>query len=206
MTNPGEANKPSTAAVNSQQLVMRRDCSDMLVKVGWAVDMPLGRFEHLELITECDHCQVIHADNPLYEIYQTACLRARQMNLEVILQQQQQLSHAGWKLIENGELTQLAGLNSTGGDEFGSLRSCAMQMLFQLSANHPFVWCVLHDNKITHVQSKRPPKSMEELEAQVWKHHLLSQLQQMPGELISGRLVVKESGLWFCSDDVEDNV
>ena len=206
MTHQSELNRTSRTTVNPQQLVMRRDCSDLLVKVGWAVDMPLGRFEHLELIAECDHCQIINADNPLYEIYQSACQRARQMNVDVILQQQQKLSQAGWKLIESGELTQLEGLNSTDGDEFGSLRSNAMQLLFQLSANHPFVWCVRHDDKITYVQSKRPPKSMEELEAQVWKHHQLSQLQQMPGELLSGRLVVKESGLWFCDDDIEDDV
>lgn len=176
---------------------------DQLTKVGWAVDMPLGRFEHVELLAECEHClplQSLNRGDPLFDVYQSACQRVRQLNQALLQQQRQQLIEVGWMPVDSGQLAQLDGLNFNQSDDFGSQQASAMQLLFALTANHPFVWCVEQNDRIVYVQSMQPPKEMEELERQVWKHHLLSQLSKMPGRLLIGKLLIKESGLWFCAD------
>jgi len=183
--------------VNAQQLVLRRDSSDSLLKVGWAVEMPLGRFEHIAIIAEHANCEPLHADHPLFSLYQSACRQARESNRVLLRQQHQQMLEAGWKYLDNAYLPQLSSDKGNIGDDIGSLREHAMNMLFQLTANHPFVWCVEQDSHIVHVQSKKMPSKLQELEAQVWTHHQFSLLQQMPGCVLEGRLVVKESGLWF---------
>jgi len=200
MTNSGSAQGNRSPTANPQQLVMRRDSSDAMVKVGWAVEMPLGRFEHLQLLAECDHCEPMHPQHQLFDIYRRACQHARRSNIAMLERQRQQLTDSGWLPIIRQRLPQLQDLSCQQEDEFGSLRLAAMQTLFQLSANHPFVWCVLDNGCIVFVQSSLPPKSMDELESQVWKHHCLSRMQQMPGQLLSGKLVVKESGLWFIDE------
>lgn len=190
---------------NLQQLVLRRDTVDHLTKVGWAIDMPLGRFEHIALLAESETCPMLQAlpdEHPLSPIYHEACRRAQHINRQCITQQQLELVQTGWKLIQGCYLPQLKGVNFDQADEFGSLRYAAMKMLYQLTANHPWVWCIEHDNHIVQVQSKQVPKKMEELESQIWLHHTISQLEKMPGRLLDGKLVVKESGLWF-SDDIE---
>jgi len=190
---------------NAQQLVLRRDSSDSLIKVGWATEMPLGRFEHLALIAECTNCEPLHTEHPLFPAYQSACRQARESNQRVLQQQQQQLHQSGWQRLDAAYLTQLPIAESDVCDDFGSLREHAMKLLFLLTANYPFVWCVEQDSHIVYVQSKKVPAKLQELEAQVWTHHRLSLLQQMPGHVSDGRLVVKESGLWFlCDDDNQD--
>ena len=189
--------KKNGGSTNAQQLVMRRDVDNDLIKVGWAVDMPLDRFEHLELVAECASCQPWTADNPLYPIYRQACQRAQALNHMVLLKQAAHFRDQGWYLLNSDRLMQLSSLDSHQCDEFGSRRRTAMKMLFQLTGNYPFVWCVEYQGDIIHVQSQQAPKPMTELEAQVWKHHQMSLMQRMNGSLLSGRLIIEESGLWF---------
>lgn len=90
------------------------------------------------------------------------------------------------------------GNTNTAADDFGCYQAAAMQTLFKLTANTTSIWAVVDDNVITHIRADQPPKPMQELEYQVWKHHTLNQLSQYRGEIRSGKLIVQESGLWFC--------
>lgn len=188
-------------ALNSQQLVMRRDTDCDMVRVGWAVDLPLGRFEHMELLAESAQCLILNQENPLFPIYHSACEKARKLNTLYLQQQAERLRHDGWLPIDSRNLQPTPSIDSNHSDEVGSFRTVAMQLLYSLTGNYPWVWCVTQDNTIVRVQSRKAPKPMEELEQQVWKHHTLNRLNKMQGETISGRLVVDESGLWFCPSE-----
>ena len=181
--------------LNSQQLVLRLDSATGFAKVGWAADLPIGRFIHVELIGETDSCGPISKANPLYKAFYQACGRAREINQPLILAQQQSLQAKGCLSVP-------LDLNddniATGPDQFGDFREAAMAALFRLTANFTSVWAVVAEHTVSHVQSCRPPKKMEELQYQVWKHHTLNQMANYPGEIIAGKLIVQESGLWFC--------
>ncbi len=181
--------------LNSQQLVLRVDSATGFAKVGWAADLPIGRFVHVELIGETPSCGPILQNNPLFEEFQQACRRARKMNQPLIAKQQH-------NLLAKGCIAVSLDLNDdsavTEADEFGNFHQAAMAAMFRLTANFNLVWAVVNEQTVLQLQSCRPPKAMEELEYQVWKHYTLTQLGNYPGKIIAGKLIVQESGLWFC--------
>jgi hypothetical protein len=181
--------------LNSQQLVLRLDSATGFAKVGWAVDLPIGRFIHVELIGEAPSCGQISQNSPLFEEFHQACKHARKMNQPLIAAQQRSLQAKGCLAVP-------LDLNDdkavTEPDEFGNFHEAAMAAMFRLSANFTSVWAVVNEQTISQLHSCRPPKTMEELEYQVWKHYILNQLAQFPGQITAGKLIVQESGLWFC--------
>ena len=181
--------------LNSQQLVLRRDSATGFAKVGWAVDLPIGRFIHVELIGESASCGPISQNSPLFDQFRQACRRAKTINQPLITAQQCSLRAKGCVAVP-------LNLNDadavTDPDEFGIFHEAAMTALFRLTANFTTVWAVVNEQTISQLHSCRPPKAMEELEYQVWKQYILNQLAQYPGQITAGKLIVQESGLWFC--------
>lgn len=185
--------------VNPQQLVLRFDSATGFAKVGWAADLPVGRFVHIDIIGEAQNCEAfIHGDlprgHPLYEAFRRACRRAREINKPLIAQQQEIYISKGFYPVP----LDLKDPNATTvPDVFGIYQEAAMRALFRLTANFAMAWAVIDRQIISFLCSCRPPKPMQELEFQVWKHHTLSHLSQLPGEIMAGELIVQESGLWF---------
>ena len=188
--------------VNPQQLVLRLDSATGFAKVGWAVELPLGRFIHIDLIAETPYCGPITHDSPIFADFQNACQRAREVNQPLIAAQNQDLAAKGCipvplDLHHSGA--------DTAPDAFGNYHEAAMRAMFHLTANFATVWAVVNRHRIVQLRSCRPPKPMEELEYQVWKHYVLNQLAHTPGETSTGKLIVRESGLWFCPDNHENH-
>ena len=174
---------------------MRVDSATGFARVGWAADLPVGRFIHIELVGESNCCGPISAASPLYQAFHQACRRAMEINQPLVAAQKRNLQAKGCLLVP-------LDLNDTNAltdpDDFGSFHEAAMGALFRLTANACSVWAVVNDQTVTQLHACRPPKTMQELEYQVWKQYVLNQLKQYPGEITTGRLVVQESGLWFC--------
>jgi hypothetical protein len=156
------------------------------------------------LLGESAQCQIFTEDNPLFSIYTAACQEARRINQMYLQQQAQRLRQAGWLPVNSQDLQPQPNIDSNYSDEVGSFRTVAMQLLFRLTANYPWVWCVTQNNTIVRIQSRKAPKSMQELEQQVWKHHTLNRLNDIPGQTLSGKLVVDETGLWFCEQSLSE--
>lgn len=180
--------------VNPHQLVLRLDSATGFAKVGWAADLPIGRFVHVDLIAETPQCGPISPNNPLFEDFNKACHRAQQINQPLISSQKS-------RLLAEGCLPVPLNLNdphaATGADRFGSFQESATGAMFRLTANFASVWAVIDHQAIIQLRSRRPPRKMEELEFQVWTHYVLNQLRQFPGKITTGTLFVQESGLWF---------
>lgn len=186
------------ASTNANQLVLRLDSATGFATVGWATELPPGRFIHLELIGEAEDCTPIDNGNPMFQLYQRACQRASEINRALIHKQQQHYLAKGYLQVP----LELHSRNSgSSADEFGCYRAAAMQSLFRLTGNITAVWVVIQASAIVRLCSRQPPKQMETLEFQVWKHHILKQLAQTPGDIKTGNLLVQESGLWFCPDE-----
>lgn len=175
--------------------MLRLDSATEFAVVGWAADLPPGRFIHIDTLCETDDCEPLSKQNPCFKQYTTACRRAQQINLPLLQKQEEIFLANGCLPVPMNLHDQNANVSP---DDFGCYHVAAMQTMFKLTANIPSVWAVINTNTITHIQADQPPKSMEELEYQVWKHHCLNQLSQYPGEIHSGKLMVQESGLWFC--------
>jgi hypothetical protein len=184
--------------VNPHQLVLRLDSATGLARVGWAADLPIGRFRHVELVTETPQCGPISPGDPLFEAFTQACQRARQINLPLVNAQ----AHS---LLANGYLPVPLDLNApdavTCPDAFGSFHEAAMAALFRLTANVASVWAVVEQQTVVQLHSCKPPRQMEELEYQVWKRFILNQFDEYPGDILAGKLIVRESGLWFYPDE-----
>ena len=86
-------------------------------------------------------------------------------------------------------------------DAFGSFHEAAMGALFRMTANFATVWAVVEQHTVVQLHACKPPREMEELEYQVWRRFILNQLKEYPGDILSGKLIVRESGLWFCPDE-----
>jgi hypothetical protein len=69
--------------------------------------------------------------------------------------------------------------------------------MFQLTANAANVWAVVQNGEVTFIHTRRPPRQMEALEYHVWRQHTLNRLSRLPGKVCRGKLVIRESGLWF---------
>jgi hypothetical protein len=180
--------------VNPHQLVLRLDSATGFARVGWAADLPIGRFRHVELIAETPQCGPISHSNPLFAVFSRACQRAVEMNQPLITAQKKRLLRQGYLPVP---LDLNASDAPSGPDAFGSYHEAAMGALFRLTANVASAWAVVHQGCVTKLRACRPPREMEELEYQVWKHHIFNQLGQYPGKIITGKLIVRESGLWF---------
>jgi len=194
--------------VNQRQLVLRVDSATGYAKVGWAVDLPAGRFVHVEVIGEAQSCEAVTHDglphdSPLYENFLSACSRARNINRPLINEQKK-------ANLAKGFLPVPLDLNdskaNTAPDIFGSYQEAAMSALFRLTSNFALAWAVINRQTVFHLRSCRPPQPMEELQFQVWKRHTLNALSQFPGEIIAGNLIIQESGLWFCPQPDLDDV
>jgi|GEM_PF-1927042 len=181
--------------LNARQLVLRVDSATGFAKVGWSADLPIGRFIHIELIGETPDYGEICQSNPLFEDFQKACLRAREINHPLLAAQYRHF-------IAKGCLPIPLNLNDNdadvGPDAFGNFHEAAIGAMFRLTGNFATVWGVIKEQMVVQLHSCQPPKTMEELEYQVWKRYILSQLAQYPGEIKTGKLIVQESGLWFC--------
>jgi len=176
----------------ANRIVMRRDTATGLVMAGYATEMPLERFEHLEDLCVTDDGAPLRAGNPCYEEYESACQRAYAANTPLIQRRAEQARGRGWIKVP----LELSGDDAP--DRFGSYRAAAMRALFNLCANVVDVWAVVDKNVVTHLQPRQPPRPMEALEHAVWKRYWLRKLGSYPGRVQEGRLVIDESGLWFC--------
>lgn len=176
-------------------LVLRRDTATGLSKVGWAADMPLGRFEHIQSVCEVQDFPDTPS-HPQHQDYVAACRRARQLNAPLI-------EHKRRCLQESGCIPVPLDLDERNrrieADAFGSYQYLAQQARYRLSANANEVWAVVAANRVIRVHSCNPPRRMEALEYQVWKNHCLAGLMALEGAVYRGRLRVCESGLWFCA-------
>lgn len=179
---------------NSQLLVLRRDTATGFSRVGFHSELPLGRFEHIALICEVPSCTPVQPDSPFFAEYAAACEIACQLNHQLVEQQQQQNQLQGWLNVplDLGEPQ-----STIQGDEFGSYEVQAQKTLYRLTRNVTEVWACVSDNQVRHIQSRYPPREMEMLDYQVWKHHQLAKISELPGVIATGRLIVQESGLWF---------
>ena len=181
-------------SVNSQLLVLRRDSATGITQVGWASELPLGRFIHIDTIAASAVCAPIYTGSPLYADYLNACRRAQQLN-EPELQKQRRTNRAnGWYPVPLNLNGHQASIQP---DPCGIYQLCAQQAKFRLSGDCNAVWAGITRNRVTHILSRRPHRLMHELEYQVWKHHLLHILSQQAERIIRGDLVVQDSGLWF---------
>lgn len=178
---------------NSKRLVLCQDSATGFVQIGWDTDLPPGRFVHLEVIGESAECHPLTRHSPHYASYQAACARARQLNAGELAKQIQ-------TNIRRGRLPVPLDLHadtSEQADEVGLYLSAAMQALHRLTANCREVWAVVARQAVIHIEPCRPVRAFDELAYQVWKHHTLSELQKLSGDIRAGKLIVQESGLWF---------
>lgn len=189
--------------VNPNQLVLRRDTATGFAKVNWASEMPLGRFDHIKLVCEARDCMPLSPDNPIYNDYQLACDTAKAINEPLLTMQIQECCAKGWLSVPLNLDQNHSDLLA---DDFGSYQTAAMRALFRLTANVIIVWAVVFEQSVTHIESCQPPKPMEELEYQVWKHHVINRLSKMTGTTIAGKLIVNETGLWFSPDTDQSTV
>ncbi len=181
--------------LNPYQLVLRLDSATGFARVGWAADLPMGRFIHVELIAESYECGPISPGHPLYEEFNRACHHAQQLNQPLIAAQMRDR-------VSHGCLPVPLDLNdpdaATAADPFGSYREPAMRALFRLTGNSTTVWAAVKDDQVLQLHTTQPSKPMEELQFQVWKRRVMKLLDQYGGQIIAGNLVVQESGLWLC--------
>ena len=183
-----------THRLNPRQLVLRRDTATGLTQVGWESDLPLVRFEHLQLIAEPVENILPDSESEYYDAYQAALRYARQANQLMLEQQIRDNQARGWyhvpfKLARDRPAMQA--------DSVGNYAAAAMQLQYQLTHNGKLAWAILRCGELEHVRTRYPKKELDELTYQVWYHKQLYDLKQLGGTLLEGALMVCESGLWF---------
>ncbi|MFO7602382.1 MAG: hypothetical protein R6X06_01050 [Gammaproteobacteria bacterium] len=186
--------------LNPQQLVLRRDTATGLLRVGWETDMPVGRFAHLRLICEVDAPCLPPADPAHEAAYQAAMAEARRCNQALLEQQAQQQRAQGWHPVPP---TLSPRQPPPAADEFGNATAAAMQLCFALTHNVPQAWAVLDQGEIVHVRARRPQRQLDALAYQVWYHQQQRQLHELGAQVLTGRLQVCASGLWFVTTDTD---
>lgn len=179
---------------NPRQLVLRRDTATGMTLVGWEEDLPIGRFEHLELISESEKNILPERDSVFYEAWQSALQHARQANHIILEQQVRQHQSKGWVLVPFELAHDQEAMKA---DQFGNFIAAAMQLYYQLTQNRKQVWVVIQCGSVVHVRARYPQKELDELTYQVWYHKHLHELKEMGGTLSEGHLIICESGLWF---------
>lgn len=179
---------------NPRQLVLRRDTATGLTQVGWETDLPVGRFEHLALVCELTDNNLPEISDEYYPAYQSALQRARQANH---LMREQQVRHnqaKGWYIVPFDLAHHSQALEA---DNVGNYAAAAMRLHFQLTQKTKQAWAVIQAGAIMHVRARHPRKELDELSYQVWYHQQCSQLEEIGGTLLEGKLVICESGLWL---------
>jgi len=180
--------------MNSNQLVIRCDTTNGYYKVGWALELPLGRFKHIELLVETEELTILNSKNPHYAIYKKACIQTSELNYSLIHKEQQENQKIGWMQVElnlNDKSVKVIP------DDFGCFNTLALKTRYRLSKNSSEVWAVVNNDKIVQIIARYPTKILPELEYQIWKHHHLDNLKPWGGVVHQGKLVVSFSGLWF---------
>ena len=183
--------------MNSHQLVIRCDTANGYYKVGWAAELPLGRFKHIELLVETDNLSVLNSNNPQHVIYKKACDRVSELNLSLIIKEHEEKQALGWRDVAlnlNDNTVQVLP------DEFGCFNILATKTRYRLSKNSSQVWAVILSSEVVQIKARYPTRRMAELEYQIWKNHRLDKLSQYGGEIFQGALVVCCSGLWFIEE------
>ena len=135
---------------NPKQLVLRRDTATGMTLVGWEEDLPVGRFEHLELICELANNILPERESEDYASYHSALQNARQANCLTLEQQGHDHQAKGWALVP----FELAVTRKT--DSFGNLTTTVMQLYFQLTRNCKQAWPVVQQDCIVHVRARYP--------------------------------------------------
>lgn len=179
---------------NSRQLVIRRDSATGLMLVGWASDLPIGRFEHIQLIGESAGHTLPEPDGVLFEEYQFALELARQANAQSLAAQVQLHQSQGWLQVPFALVNDSQAMHA---DSVGVFTAAAMQLHFRLAQNCKQAWAVLTDDKIVHIRARFPQQQLDELTFQVWYHQQLAQLNAMGDNILEGTLIVSGSGLWL---------
>ena len=179
---------------NPKQLVLRRDTATGMTLVGWEEDLPVGRFEHLELICELAKNILPERDSEAYVSYQSALHNARQANRLMLEQQVRDHQLKGWVLVPFELAYDQAAMKA---DSIGNFTAAAIQLNYQLTRNRKQAWAILQRGGIVHVRARYPQRALDELTYQVWYHKQLHELNEMSGALLEGTLIICESGLWF---------
>lgn len=186
-----------TPARYANRIVVRRDTATGLVMVGYATDMPLERFEHLEELCATRDSAPLRAGHRHFDVYARACARAAASNRQLLEIERTEAIGRGWVVVPLDLKTTNAGSSA---DAFGSYRAAAMQTLFRLSANDAEVWAVVEDARVVAVHARAPRRAMDALERAVWRRYWLRSLGRTGGRVFEGKLVAKDSGLWFCPE------
>jgi hypothetical protein len=181
---------------NPRQLVLRRDTATGLTLVGWAADLPVGRFQHLELIGELADNILPDSKSACYDAWQTALHHARQANRLVLAKQVRQHQAKGWYLVPFELAQDRQAMHS---DSVGNYAAAAMQLHYQLTHNRKQAWVNIQGGTVVHVRARYPKKALDELTYQVWYNVQLQQLNLMEGSILEGNLISCESGLWFAA-------
>jgi hypothetical protein len=179
---------------NPRQLVLRRDTATGLTLVGWETDLPVGRFEHLELICESAKNILPDSDSEFYDSYQSALQHARQANNLMLETQARHNLSKGWYRVPFDLAPNRQAMQA---DSVGSYAAAAMQLHYQLTQNRKQAWAILQRGTVTHVRARYPKNELDVLTYQVWYHQQLNQLNKIGGSLVEGYLIICESGLWF---------
>ena len=179
---------------NPRQLVLRRDTATGMTLVGWEEDLPVGRFEHLELICESAKNILPECDSEDYVSYQSALHHARQANHLILEQQVRDHQSNGYYLVPFELATNQDAMKADG---FGNFIAAATQLQYQLTQNRKQAWAVIQRSRVVHARARHPLKELDELTYQVWYHKQRHELNEMDGTLLEGHLIICESGLWF---------
>lgn len=181
--------------MNTQQLVIRCDTSNSYYKVGWASELPLGRFQHIELLSESDTHITLTLSNP---VYKKACSKVSDLNKSLIVRERNDNRLLGWHSVGlNLDDTSIKVL----ADEFGCFNNLAAKTRYRLSKNCSQVWAVFKNNEVVQIEARYPERKMAEFEYQIWTNHQLNKLKQYGSDIKQGKLLVCFSGLWFSEQD-----
>lgn len=179
---------------NPRQLVLRRDTATGLTLVGWASDLPIGRFEHLELIGESANNSLPNSASDYYAAYHAALQTAREANTLLLEQKIRHHQSQGWYRVPFDLASNRQALQA---DSVGNYAAAAMQLHYQLTQNRRQAWAILRHGTIVHVRARHPEARLDELTYQVWYHQQQQQLNELGGMKLEGDLMTCESGLWF---------
>jgi hypothetical protein len=188
--------------VNTHQLVLRCDTTNGYYKVGWASDLPLGRFKHIELLLEVENLIALKVNNPTNQHFTTyidACKRVSVLNQSLITQEQRNNQASGWFNVA----LNLSDQNDTvTADEFGCFNNIATKTRYRLSKNCRVVWAVVKESIVVQIEARYPDLKIDELKYQIWKQHKLGKLNESGGDIKEGKLLVCHSGLWFVAENL----
>lgn len=179
---------------NPRLLVLRRDTATGLTHVGWESDLPLVRFEHLELIGESSENRLPGLESECYAAYQSALEQARAANRLMLARQVCENQAKGWYFVPFALANARQVLQA---DNVGNYAAAAIQLQYQLTHHCQQAWAIIQQRDVVHVRARYPQQALDELTYQVWYHKQLHDMKALGGTVLEGALMVCESGLWF---------